>query len=149
MIHLHDPSGVEALSLLPSGVYVLTATHDGRRAGFLVRWAQACSVEPALICVAVRTGNSVEPLIRDSRAFALCRIDPEDRFLRRKFSIQEPPDEMGDPFDSIPVETLATGSPVIKRSQVAFDCEVVRHFDMDADHELYVGRILAACVYGE
>lgn len=41
-----------------------------------------------------------------------------------------------------------TGSPVLLRSIVAFDCEVVRHFDLEADHELFVGQVLASRMYG-
>ena len=33
------------------------------------------------------------------------------------------------------------------RTIAAFDCEVVRHFDLDADHEIYVGQILKTKMY--
>ena len=139
----HDavPRAIEAL---PSGSYVMTSAYEGERAGVLVSWVTRVADEPALVCVAVRKGHAIEPLIRDSRAFALCRVDAEDKLVRRTFSDTRPPDERGDLFDSIAVRTLATGAPVLSRSTLALDCEVVRHFDLEADHELYVGQVVGA-----
>jgi len=142
-----DPSGSHALSLIPTGRYVMTAAFEAKRAGAIVNWVQPCSEEPVLICVAARKGHTVEPLIRDSHAFGLCMIREDDRLLARKFEGHIPPDELGDPFDSLEVESMMTGSPLIKRSLVAFDCEVVRHFDLEADHELYVGQVVGTCIY--
>lgn len=134
----------KALQRLPRCTCVMTAAYDNKRSGQLVHWVQPCAEELALVCVAARKGHSVEPLIRDSHAFAICMIDPDDRLLLRKFAEDHPPDELGDPFDSIEVERLATGSPVLCRSACVLDCEVVRHFDFEADHEIYIGLVLAA-----
>jgi flavin reductase (DIM6/NTAB) family NADH-FMN oxidoreductase RutF len=74
-------------------------------------------------------------------------IRGDDKLLARRFAGHIPPDELGDPFDSLEVETMWTGAPLLKRCRAAFDCEVVRHFDLEADHELYVGQIVGACIY--
>jgi flavin reductase (DIM6/NTAB) family NADH-FMN oxidoreductase RutF len=141
------PDGLDkAWAMLPTALYLLTASYEDTRAGVLVSWVQRCANEPPLLSVSAEKGHTLEPLIRDSRAFGVCRINPEDKFLRRKFSAHRTPDEIGDPFDSLGVELLETGSPILKRSIVAFDCEVVRHFDIDADHELFIGQILAVRV---
>jgi flavin reductase (DIM6/NTAB) family NADH-FMN oxidoreductase RutF len=42
--------------------------------------------------------------------------------------------------------TLVTGSPLLGRSIVALDCEVLRHVDLEADFEIYVGQVLSAFV---
>jgi flavin reductase (DIM6/NTAB) family NADH-FMN oxidoreductase RutF len=135
----------QALGLMASSLCVLTAAHDRSRAAIAVRWGMQCSADPVLICVAARKGNGVEPLVRDSHSFALNLVDRADRLLLRTFDRPEiGPD---DPFDAFEVCKLVTGSPVIIRAAAALDCEVVRHFDLeDADHELYVGRVLAARV---
>ncbi len=138
-------SGEQALKLLSNfcrGSYILTAAHDNKRSGQLVHWVQPCADTPPLVCVAARKGHTIEPLIRDSHAFAVCRVDPEDKLVMRKFASQRPPDASGDPFDSIDVERVVTGAPVLKRCVVAVDCTVVRHFDLEADHELYIGLVV-------
>lgn len=136
----------KALGLLPGGIYLITSCFEGKRAGATALAAMHCSSEPLLLCVASRKGHGIEPIIRDSHHFALCVLDPADKLMSRKFSTMN---READNFDSLPVETLVSSSPIIKRSLLAFDCEVVRHFDMEADHELYIGRILAARIYAQ
>jgi flavin reductase (DIM6/NTAB) family NADH-FMN oxidoreductase RutF len=134
-----------ALADLTRGLYVLTACHEGKRAGVLVRSVQACADEPPLIAVAVKTGHWIEPLIRDSHAFAICRVNTNERLMLRKFAETSRPRD-GDPFDCVRTERLTTGAPVICKSTLALDCEVIRHFDLEADHELFIGHVLAARV---
>lgn len=138
----------DALALLPSGHFLMTSAYDGKRAGQVVRSVQVCSETPTLICVAARKGHSISPLIRDSHAFAVCVIAPEDASILRRFDREWAPDELGDAFDALAVETLASAAPVLRRSIVAIDCEVVRHFDLEADHELYIGMPLKSRIYG-
>ena len=141
----------EALGAFASPRLVLTCAYDGVRAGLRARSAQVCSDQPPLIGVSVRKGHAIDPIIRDSRSFAVCVVDPEDKLLSRKFP------EPGEPapgeedgaqdntaFDAIGCLVLKTGAPVFKRALAAFDCEVVRHFDLEADYEIYVGQVVAA-----
>ena len=137
---------LDALGQLPTGVFGITSAFDGQRNGCLVRSVQACADEPLLVSVAVRKGHAVETLIRDSRNFAICRFDPSDKLCIRalKASGDHEPEFGHDPFATIAVMALVTGSPIPRRSLMALDCEVVRHFDLEADHELYIGEIKAA-----
>ena len=131
-----------ALAELSRGLFVLTAQHEGKRAGVLVRSVQACADEPPLVAVAVKTGHWVEPLIRDSHVFALCRVSAGERLLLRKVAETSRPRD-GDPLDCVATERLVTGAPVLTRSTLALDCEVLRHFDLEADHELFIGLVRA------
>ena len=145
-----DPAAstlVRAMAYFPTGVFLMTAAYEGDRSGIRVLTAHQCSEEPILIAVAARKGHSIEPLIRDSHHFALCVVDPDDRLLSHKFPAGGEPVGGGDPFDSIPHETLVSQAPVPTRCIAAFDCEVVRHFDLEADHEIYVGQILETRIY--
>jgi flavin reductase (DIM6/NTAB) family NADH-FMN oxidoreductase RutF len=136
-------SGMQrAMADLSRGLFVLTAQHEGKRAGVVVRSVQVCADEPPLLAVAVKTGHWVEPLIRDSHVFALCRVSAAERLLLRKVAeTSRPRDE--DPLDCVATERLATGAPVLARSTLALDCEVLRHFDLEADHELFIGLVRA------
>lgn len=142
--------GSAALALLESltgGTYVLTSAHDSKRAGQIVRWVQRCADDPPLVCVAARKGHPIEPLIRDSHRFGVCRIDPRNKALVRRFTALRPPDERVDQFDAVEVERLVTGSPILRHCVVAVDCQVVRHFDLEADHELYIGLVVGGVVH--
>jgi flavin reductase (DIM6/NTAB) family NADH-FMN oxidoreductase RutF len=131
-----------ALAKLRSGLFVLTARHEGKRAGVVVRSVQPAGDEPPLVCVAVRRGHWIEPVIRDSHAFAVCKISSGDSLMLRKFAETSRPRD-GDPFDCVQTTRLVTGSPILLRATLALDCEVVRHFDLEADHELYIGLVVA------
>ncbi|MCC6426119.1 MAG: flavin reductase family protein [Phycisphaerales bacterium] len=133
-----------ALAMMPGGTYIITASFEGKKAGATVRSAMPCSYDPLLVCAASRKGHGIEPIIRDSRHFAICLLDAQDKLMARKFCTMS---READAFDSLPIETLISGAPIIKRSLLAIDCEVVRHFDLEADHELYIGRVLAARIY--
>jgi flavin reductase (DIM6/NTAB) family NADH-FMN oxidoreductase RutF len=104
---------------------------------------QRCSIEPRLVAVAARKGHPIEPVIRDSHAFAICTIEQSQKLVLRKFSTEPGPDAE-DPFDSFTIGRLVTGSPVLARCAAVLDCEVVRHFDLEADHENFVGLVVAA-----
>ncbi|MEM1331776.1 MAG: flavin reductase family protein [Planctomycetota bacterium] len=130
---------------LPGGLVLMTAHHDGDRAGLMARSAMLCAEEPVLVAVAIRRGHPIAPLIRDSHTFALNLLHAPAPLLERKFGARidtAAPDEAGDPFDAIPHRSLGTGAPVLDQCVSALDCEVVRHFDLEADHELYIGQVV-------
>lgn len=144
------PEAMEALSRLPAGLFLMTAAFEDKRAGLIVRSVQQCADEPALIAVSARKGYAIAPLIRDSHAFVISQLTPEDRLAIRKFgpgrASFDPPDADHDPFESFDVRTMTTGAPVLARSPMALECEVVRHFDLESDHEFYVGAVIGGLV---
>lgn len=145
----------ETLGLLPKGIYLMTAAFEGQRGGMVVSSVQRCCDDPALICVAARKGHAIDPLIRDSRGFAVGIVPEGDKMIPRKFRFDDtavsPVIEpvADDPFEAIPTTTMVTGSPILKRCPVWFDCEVTRRIDLEANYELFVGRVLAILRNGE
>jgi flavin reductase (DIM6/NTAB) family NADH-FMN oxidoreductase RutF len=134
-----DGSTLEALRLIPSGVFVLTAAHDQSRGAALVKWVLPCSINPPMVVVAMPLGQAVEPLIRDSRSFVLCQVSAGDRFLQRKLGHRFVPGE--DPLVSILTTKAPSGSPIIDRALSYLDCELVRHLDIEGDCGLFIGLI--------
>ncbi|MCZ6837058.1 MAG: flavin reductase [Planctomycetota bacterium] len=136
-----DPTNSVAQSVeqIPSGMFLVTAAHDGRRSGVLSRWVQRCSDRPNMITIAMPKGLPVEPLIRDSRCFALCQISADDVLLQRKFA--QVPERSDDPFESMAVDTAPSGSPIVKRAMSYLDCELVSHLEFESEFRLYVGLV--------
>jgi len=134
----------DALRLIPSGMFVLTAAHEHTRGAVLVRWVQPCGGNPPMVMVAMPLGQAVEPLIRDSRSFALCQVSAEDRFTERKFATTFRPGE--DPLIAMVRQSAPSGSPIIDRAISYLDCELTRHFDIESDCGLYVGLVRHAAV---
>ncbi len=142
-----DPSAGLELGISSVRPFVMTSAFENDRAAILVEWLQQCAMTPPMICVAVRKGRPIEPIIRDSHAFALCEIAEHDLTLDRM--IRRACEHDDDILESLPYETLRTGSPCIMRAGRVFDCEVIRHVDFEADYELYIAQVLEVKVYSE
>lgn len=145
-----SPVITRAVQVLPEGLYLMTSAFDGERAGMLVHSVMRASVAPPLIVVAARKGHAIDPIIRDSRCFAVGLVDPGDKLIRKRFRFAESAvsargdSDAPDPFDPFPDRTLITGSPILDRCRVWMDCQIVRHVDLEADYELFVGLVVSA-----
>ncbi|MEM7625269.1 MAG: flavin reductase family protein [Planctomycetota bacterium] len=132
-----------ALGVVPSGVFVLTAEHEDRRAGMLVSWVQRVCASPPMLGVAVAKGKPIMPLLSESRKFALCQLGENDRLLKRKFAQDSEPGD--DPFLGFELRKSKLGNvPIMKDALAYFECELSCHMDVEGDHDLFVGLIHAA-----
>lgn len=138
-----SPQRDAALALVPSTGWLLTAGFGDERAGLPVRWVQRAGSEPALVSVALRKGHPIAPLIRDSRAFALNLLPDAQPLLERRF-VNGMAERLGDPFETLPLERMATSAPCLRAATAIIDCELFRHLDLEMECEMYVGLVLAA-----
>lgn len=132
------PDVAEALDRIPFGSFVLTSAYGDQRGGVSVKWVQQCCHAPPMVMVAVEKGHALSPVIRDSRVFAVCQLDPSDRATLRSFEPQSPG---MDPFMGVLSSNAPSGAPVPCRALGFIDCELARHVDIDGDHEIYVGVV--------
>ena len=126
------------LGLIPQSMFIMTSADDHRMRSLLVSWVQQVSFEPPMIVVCLRKGREIVPLIHESRSFALNQIAHDDRLLMKKYGENERSEE---PLIVLETCRKATGSPIIARAVAYMDCELVRHVDIDGDHDLYVGMV--------
>ena len=135
----------DVLKRFPTGGFLLTASHGLSRNGMLVSRVQQASNVPPTLLVSVQKGQPLSPLIRDRRAFAICEIAKSDLLISRLF---ETPRELHgeDPFLGLPVIETALGLPVPRCVASWVECELVRHLDIEADYEIYIGRIVGGGV---
>lgn len=127
-----------AAPLFPRVPVVVTAAFEHKRGGLLVDRVMSCSDEPASIAVAMPKGHRLATLIRDSHSFAVNIIDPDDRLVAKKFDGASD----ADAFELMESRSIVTGSPCLARATACLDCDVMRHFDLEADHEMYVGLVV-------
>lgn len=127
----------KALGRIPQSLFIMTSFHEDRTRGVMVSWVQQVGFEPPMVMACLSKGRPIIPLLHDSHSFALCQIDPADKLTIKRFG-----GDVGDnPFETIDVFRGATGSPILKKSLAYLDCELVRHFDVDGDHDIYVGLV--------
>jgi flavin reductase (DIM6/NTAB) family NADH-FMN oxidoreductase RutF len=137
----------KALGRLPQSVFLLTAAHEHRQRGVMVSWVQQVSFEPPMIMFALNKSLQIGPFLHESRAFALNQIAADDKLTPRRFGFDLTVKQ--DAFETLELRRLTTGSPVLARALTCFDCELVRHFDIEGDHDISVGRIVDAAVLHE
>ena len=135
----------DVLKRFPTGGFLLTASHGLSRNGMLVNRVQQASNVPPTLLISVQKGQPLSPLIRDRRAFAICEIAKSDLLINRLF---ETPRELHgeDPFLGLPVIETTLGLPVPRCVASWLECELVRHLDIEADYEIYIGRIVGGGV---
>ncbi len=133
-----------ALGRIPQGLFILTAQHEDRRAAMVASWVQQASFTPPMVSVAVGKGRPILPLISESRFFGLCQVGAQDRLLLKHFGASAPPGD--DPF--LGLELLGNHHqprvPILIHSLTYLECEVVRHVDVEGDHDIFVGTVRSA-----
>lgn len=150
---MSDPSAVmdkrtlrnvgKVLALIPQGVYVMTTRHEQRSRAVLVSWVQQASFSPPMVMVALRKGRDIVPMLHDSHAFALCQLSAKDTLTFKKLRNAHGNEET---LRAMTIDFKKTGAPVLKNCLAWLDCELVRHIDVDGDHDLYIGLILDGAV---
>ena len=131
-----------ALARIPHADFLLTARLGEARDGLIVRRVQICGTNPAMVLIAMEKGHALSPLIRDSRTFGLALLGAQGRLLARLFGSQR---TLGDdPFLALPMKEGVLGAPIVTRAEAWYDCEVVRHFDVESNYEMYVGLVRSA-----
>jgi flavin reductase (DIM6/NTAB) family NADH-FMN oxidoreductase RutF len=142
---MHSPPSEEVLAAMtrvPCAPCLLTTAFGDIRDGRIVERVQQCGTNPPMLLVAMEKGHTLSPLIRDSRTFSLSVLDPNERHIQRVFG---PDRRIGDdPFLTYPHQVGVLGAPIVTRCTAWFDCEVIRHLDMETNFELYIGFVHAA-----
>jgi len=159
----------KAMAQIPGGLFVMTSACEGHAGAVLVKWVQPCSDSPPMVMVAIKRGQHIEPLLRNSRCFVLCQISESDRFLLRKFGQTATPapaaeaasDRNGfigreeefphedDPLVTMPTTPAPSGSPIVERAMAYLDCEIIRHVELESDYRIYVGQVHAGGVLNQ
>jgi len=129
----------KALGRVPQSLYVMTSQFEDRAMGVLVSWVQQVGFDPPMVMAALGKGRPIIPLLLDSHGFAICQIARSDKLTLRRFA--KGAEDWENPFDGIEVTRGASGSPIISKSLAFLDCELVRHLDVEGDHDLYIGHV--------
>ena len=136
--HLKNTVG-RALGRVPSGVYILTAHHDGQDAAMMVSWVQQASFQPPAVSVAVQKDRPVRQMIHASRSFALAVVGEGDTSLMKKYARGIPPGH--DPFEGVEVIRTPGGLTVPAAALAWLECAVQSVCEFEGDHELVVARV--------
>lgn len=121
-------------------MWVATAAHDGRRRSLRAVFVQQAAVSPLLISVALPRGPTLAPLLRESGVLGLSLLAREERYMTKRW--EDKRRGLDDLLDGPEAFTLTTGVPLLKRAMLVLEGRIVRHLDLEADHEMYVLHIV-------
>lgn len=140
-----DPSEslAAALGRVPSGLFVLTARHDGAETGRLVSWVQQCSFDPPQVSVGVNKAGGVPDGLPDGAAFVLNVIPEGGKALIAHFGKGFGPGEPA--FEGLDVRRDGETPPVLLAAHAYLVCRVTNRVDA-GDHVLVIGRVTAGGV---
>ena len=129
----------KALGRIPSGLFVLTVSHNGQAMAMLASWVQQVAFAPPAVCVAVSKDRPHGKWITDSGRFALSVLGEGDTDLLRKYA--RPPAPGQDPFEGVDTLRSDAGLPVLARAVAWLDARLLQVTDFGADHNLYVAEV--------
>jgi flavin reductase (DIM6/NTAB) family NADH-FMN oxidoreductase RutF len=136
--HLKHTVG-RALGRVPSGVYILTARHDGQSAAMMVSWVQQAAFQPPAVSVAVQKDRPLREMIHASRSFALAVVGEGESSLMKKYARGIPPGQA--PFEGVEVIQTSGGMTVPSAALAWLECAVQSVCEFGGDHELVVARV--------
>jgi 3-hydroxy-9,10-secoandrosta-1,3,5(10)-triene-9,17-dione monooxygenase reductase component len=122
----------------PTGVTVVTTTHEGRPCGLTVNSFASVSLDPPVVLVCVS---------RAARAFKC--IDAEGRFTVNVLSEGQEPiarlfaSTATDKFAGLDHRPSPHGGPILAGAHAWLDCDVIARHAGGRTHTIYVGRVTA------
>ena len=125
--------------MLTHGVYVVCASHEGKRGGLAVAWGTQVGTDGVLICVGAQ--SATRPLILGSEAFGLSVLRADQLDVARAFGRRS--GKTVDKLAGVAWHAAETGAPLLDDCAIALDCRVAAVHDLGRQ-KLIVGRVIHA-----
>lgn len=145
---MHVPDDVKmtigrALGRVPSGVFILTATHENRPLAMMASWVQQVAFAPPSVCVAIARERPAHAALSATPGvtFALSVVPEGDTSLMKKYARGIPAG--ADPFDGVNLTRTANGTIVLADALAYLECRVSKRVEFSADHDLFIAEVVA------
>lgn len=130
-----------ALGRVPSGVFILTASHEGHPLAMMASWVQQAAFQPPCVSVAVAKGRTVGDALTPGAVFALCVVPEGDKSLMKKYARGIAPG--ADPFDGVSTRRTERGAVILSDALAYLECRVEMRVDLGADHNVVIAEVTA------
>lgn len=137
-----------ALRIIPYGLYVVGVRNAEVKDpandlnAFIASWVSQCSFKPPLIMMGVRRASRSHAMIRDAGVFSLNIMGSDQKETAQAFFKDLEIDEHKMSGHDYVVGD--TGAPVFPGMPAYVECRVVGIHEHDGDHDIVVGRVVAA-----
>ncbi|MGI8461265.1 MAG: flavin reductase family protein [Solirubrobacterales bacterium] len=131
------PDFRQAMSLLPTGVSIVTAIGGAHPAGATAGAVSSLSLEPALMLACLDLGSRTLDAVRESQRFGVNVLAAEHEDLAHRFSTKEHPSVKWDGVEW----TERSGVPWIEGSVVRVAC-TLNALHEGGDHVIATGEVI-------
>ena len=130
------------LGKLAYGVYVVGVLSEGTLNAFTASWVMRAGTSPPLLAVAIAKSRPSNQTIRETGVFSVSILGKGRTDLAERFAI--PFREGKSKFIGEPFSLTAYKVPVLADSIGYMICQLVRVFNTEGDHDVFLGRIIEA-----
>ena len=134
------------LQSIATGVYVLTAHHQGKSNGTTVAWVTPVSFDPLLVTVSLADVRVSHDLVKKSGYFGLNVLSRDQIELARNFGFKTARDT--DKLQDVKYTTSENGLPILDEAIGYIECRVLSTHPA-GDHTLFVGEVIEARTINE
>ena len=133
-----------ALGRIPSGIFILTAKHEGKSTGMLASWVMQAAFDPPMFSVAVRKDRYLAEWLIGGASVTLNILAEDEKEMISHFGHGFGPDE--DAFEGLELLDEGDGTPILAEALGYLQGSVVCSMET-GDHILFAvtiqsGRLL-------
>src|SRR5262245_4788129 len=140
-----DRDLMQALTMLTTGIYVLTVREGDRRHGMSSSWVTQVSGDPPLLVAAVDRRHHTHAVLARAGCFALNVIGQRGRHLEDYF--YSPASRRPDNLAWMVWEDSPAGMPYLRDAMASLECRVCAEHTV-GDHTLFVAAVTDAILRG-
>jgi flavin reductase (DIM6/NTAB) family NADH-FMN oxidoreductase RutF len=130
-----------AMRAWTTGVAIVTSIYEGKQYGMTVNSFTSVSLEPPLVCVALKRLTHTHELVVKSGLFSVTVLTAAQKELSDRFAGKVP--DIIDRFHGIQTETISFDSPVFKDGMAYFDCKVLSSTPV-GENTLFIAEVVDA-----
>ena len=127
------------LGHFPTGVTIVTGTHESDPVGFTIGSFTSVSLDPPLVGFLPQADSTTWESMAKGGSFCVNVLSRDQAALCWKFAKS---DNERERFDGVDWHPASTGSPIIDRAVAWIDCTVEAVYEM-GDHYFVLGRVVA------
>ena len=134
----------KAIGRIPSGVFILTAAHNGEATAMMASWVQQAAFDPPAVSIAIGKGRAIGEMIAASGKLALSVVPEGDTSLMKRYARGIKPGE--DAFAGVEIITTPGGIPVLAAAIAWIEGDVLSTCEFGGDHDLLIAEITGGAV---
>jgi len=129
-----------AMRKWPTGVTIVTVSHQGLRHGMTVSSFTSLSLDPPWVLISLDRSSRTYQLLSDAGYFGVTFLSSQQQAISERFARRDT--EAEDRFDGLETHTLVSGVPFPVGGLGYLDCRVVTTIE-SGSNTLFIGEVLA------